>query len=189
MDESDLTRVLRHAFTMHIFKEPEEGFVAHTAASKTLAEIPLFRQWLGHCMDEMWPAAARTVDAMATWPGSEELNQTGFNLATNTSEPYFVDISKSPSRIKRFADAMSFFHAGPGLETSLIMTDYDWAAFGNGTVVDVGGSNGPVAVELARTFPFLRCICQDLPDVVATCVAPEDLADRLSFQAHDFFIV
>lgn len=55
--------------------------------------------------------------------------------------------------------------------------------------IQVGGSSGHDAVALARSFPSLKIIVQDLPGVEpAFCayVSPE-LASRVTFQAHDFF--
>ena len=76
-----------------IFHEPSEGIVQHTAASKTLAETPLLRQYIGMVSEEIWPAATKvcsptirpnsnqtnnrqTVEAWTKWPGSEEPNNT-----------------------------------------------------------------------------------------------------------------
>ena len=55
----DLRRILRHGMTNHIFKEPRKGVVAHTAASKLLAEDPSTRDFVGVRCEEMFPAAAR----------------------------------------------------------------------------------------------------------------------------------
>ncbi|KAF7916247.1 uncharacterized protein EAE98_010832 [Botrytis deweyae] len=55
----------------------------------------------------MWPAVSRVVDAMEKWPGTEEPTHTGFNLAKNTSDPFYVEIQKSPRRAREFADDTS----------------------------------------------------------------------------------
>lgn len=58
--EHDLRRILRYAMTFHrVFQEPRKGFVAHTAASKLLAEDPLIREGVALRCDECWPACAR----------------------------------------------------------------------------------------------------------------------------------
>ena len=73
---SDLRRILRHCMSRHIFKEPQTGFVAHTAASRTLAKNEGIRDriWLG--CEQIWPAAAHLGDAIEKWRGSEEPNET-----------------------------------------------------------------------------------------------------------------
>lgn len=97
-------------------------------------------------------------------------------------------IASNPARAERFAEAMSFFNNSPGLEVKHVVDNYDWAALGeDATVVDIGGSHGDVAISLARQYPNLRCIVQDLPEVIATATPPKGLDDRLSFQVHDFF--
>jgi hypothetical protein len=44
-----------------------------------------------------------------------------------------------------------------------------------------------MCMDLARHFPKMKCISQDLPDVVADVEVPEDLKDRVEIVAHDFF--
>ena len=59
------------------------------------------------------------------------------------------------------------------------------------TVVDVGGSEGKYSIALARSFPNLKFIVQDLPAVVRAVgtkhLVPSELADRVTFMAHDMF--
>ena len=113
----------------------------------------------------------------------------GFNLANDTSDPAYKELSKYPERAQRFADAMTLFSASEGFEPTYLANNYDWAALGSGTIVDVGGSHGPVSIELARKFPNLHCIVQDLPETVTEGkkALPEDLAKQVTFMAHDFF--
>lgn len=56
--EQIITRLLRHAITIHIFDEPKPGFVAHTKASKILADL-IGNNWLGTGTEEMWPASTK----------------------------------------------------------------------------------------------------------------------------------
>ena len=76
LSEPVVRRILRHAMTKHIFKEPRKGIVAHTAASRLLAEDEQMRDWVGASTDDLWPAAANTVEALVTYPDSQEPNQT-----------------------------------------------------------------------------------------------------------------
>ena len=57
-NELDIRRLLRHAMTLRVFREPRKGVVAHTAASKLLAD-PCMLDWLGNTCEETWPAAVR----------------------------------------------------------------------------------------------------------------------------------
>lgn len=58
LNEVDLRRLVRHAMANHIFQE-REGRVAHTAASRILAENGLMGDIMGVMCEEMFPGAAR----------------------------------------------------------------------------------------------------------------------------------
>ncbi|KAL8896142.1 MAG: hypothetical protein Q9207_007858 [Kuettlingeria erythrocarpa] len=184
-----LTRLLRYGMTDHFFRESPPGYVKHTAATKALAVVPLLAPWSLMGMTEVGPAKMHTVDAVAKWPESEEPEHAGFNLANNTSKPMFDVFEENPERMNRFKDAMSFLQTFPGLQNSYVVKGYDWASLGNGVVVDVGGSHGLVSQDIAREFPSLRFVVQDLPKVVedAKTKVPAELADRVTFMAHDMF--
>jgi hypothetical protein len=55
LDIINVRRFLRHAMTNRIFQEVKPGVVAHTAASKILAEDQAMVDWVGFCVEEMWP--------------------------------------------------------------------------------------------------------------------------------------
>lgn len=55
--------------------------------------------------------------------------------------------------------------------------------------MDVGGSHGIIAIELARAFPALQLVVQDLDEHIikdADAQKPADVADRVRFMVHDF---
>lgn len=58
LNEVDLRRLLRHAMTNHVFEE-RDGRVAHTAASRLLAENTTTRDIVGIMCEEMFPGATR----------------------------------------------------------------------------------------------------------------------------------
>lgn len=95
-----------------------------------------------------------------------------------------------PNMARRFAAAMSSFANGHGNSPSFLAQNYPWATIQKGgTIVDVGGSKGNISILLAKQFPDLHFIVQDLPDMIsgATEKIPIDLQSRIEFQAHDFF--
>lgn len=53
----------------------------------------------------------------------------------------------------------------------------------------MGGSSGHVSKAIARLYPNLHFIVQDLPDTIDRVKSdiPTDLNGRLTFQGHDFF--
>lgn len=69
LTEQMVTRLLRHAMTMRIFRESRPGYVAHTKASKILTD-PILREWLRVGTKEMWPAATKGKKILsALFPG------------------------------------------------------------------------------------------------------------------------
>lgn len=57
----NIRRLLRHAMTNRIFKEVSPGVVAHTAASKTLANDDLLQDWVGYCVQDLWPVSNKLM--------------------------------------------------------------------------------------------------------------------------------
>jgi hypothetical protein len=199
--EHDLRRVIRYAAIHHrVFSEPENGFVAHTAASKLLVENDMIVNLMGLTFAECWPAHARVsilnvmVEWFLTWQAvevmaekSEEPNRSGYALANNTPLNMFEFLAQHPDRAKRFAGAMSSTSTA-SLEA--LVSYFDWATLPSGaTVVDVGGAQGHVSFHLARKFPHLNFVVQDMPEVVngAEAKIPEDLKGRVSFLGHNMF--
>jgi hypothetical protein len=133
-------------------------------------------------------AASKTISALEANPSASEPTQTGFTVANNTTdiEPMFVTFGKSPLRAKRMGGAMTSLTGGVGYEMSFLLTMYPWSSLPpTATIVDVGGSHGFVCVELAKQYPEMKFVVQDLPKTVAS--APKDVDSRIQFQAHDFF--
>ena len=65
------------------------------------------------------------------------------------------------------------FEAITAYQLDMPMSDtkaFPWASIGSGTVVDVGGSEGKVSMELAESFPRLSLIVQDRPEVISVCL-------------------
>lgn len=99
-------------------------------------------------------------------------------------------LAATPGRTQRFAGSMGGHLSGPGYEPSFLLDHYDFAALPSGAiVVDVGGSQGHIALAIVRQFPHLKVVVQDLPSVVDQTVdqVPEGLEQQLTFMAHDFF--
>ncbi|GAP82382.1 putative sterigmatocystin 8-O-methyltransferase [Rosellinia necatrix] len=197
LNEQMMTRLLRHAMTMRIFREPEPGQVAHTKASKLMAR-PHMNAWLRIGTHDMWPAATKMLDALEKWPGSQEPSQTGFCLSKNSTESIYDFVGSDPERSAQFAEAMMIWASRPDYAPSHAVDGYDWASLSPGPdcvscirVVDIGGAQGHVAVALARRFPRLEVVVQDMAQVVTGAAArlPADLRDsgRVRFAPHDFF--
>ncbi|PLB54881.1 O-methyltransferase [Aspergillus steynii IBT 23096] len=185
---TDLSHFLRVAIGRHVFHEPKKHIITHTAASKLLVNHPMVKDWLMNIAEEFWPSLTRTVDATTKWPGSEEPNQTGYSLAHNTTESPFRVIESTPARHTQFINAMKYSHIHSAYSVSHLIENYDFGAIGPGTIVDVGGSTGQVSIEIAKKYPQVRCIVQDIPDTIARLdgQVPIEIRSRIRGMAHDF---
>ncbi|KAM7202700.1 S-adenosyl-L-methionine-dependent methyltransferase [Rhypophila sp. PSN 637] len=184
---TDVARFMRIAISRHVFREPRKGVVTHTAASLHLAMNPMLEAWIVNIAEQFWTSVSRTVDATEKWPGSEEPNQSGYSLAHGTYENPFDLIKRDDAVHKRFVDAMSFSHMHSSFSVEHLLNGYDFSSAK--TVVDVGGSQGAVAIALAKRFPTIeQIIVQDLPDTVSGLEAslPTDLKPKIKGMPHDF---
>lgn len=160
--EPHMRRMLRLAIAQGIFREPHPGVLAHTAASRVIAEDESLRQWISWCMGEAWTSAYHTCPALEKWPGSGEPAETGFVLA-HGGQPLFEYLSENSDSQKRFSDMLRFFAraTSPGLSPHYVVKGYSWADLPAGaTVVDVGGSHGEYSQAIAREFPLLKFVVQ-----------------------------
>ncbi|KAI1654696.1 S-adenosyl-L-methionine-dependent methyltransferase [Daldinia decipiens] len=195
LDPINLARLLRHAMTNHVFQELKPGVIAHTAASRLLAEDQDLQAWVIFNTESVYPASAQVVKALRTYPEATSLTRTGFNFAFDTVdlEPMFVTVGKDPKYAERMAQAMNSLTGGEGYELWYLLegcdlTDVDARG---GTLVDVGGSHGFVDVHLAEVYKNIKFVVQDLPSTVESAPKPicadVKIAKRIRFQEHDFF--
>ncbi|CAG8975447.1 hypothetical protein HYALB_00004761 [Hymenoscyphus albidus] len=192
LDEVNVRRFMRHAMTNRIFREVNPDVVAHTAASRVLAEDDAMGDWVGFTTDDIFPAASKVISALTEHPSASEPTQAGFQAANGTTniEPMFVTFGKDPLRAKRMGGAMTSLTGGEGYEISYLLKNYNWASLNehHATIVDLGGSHGFVCRALAEHYPNLKFIVQDLQKTIDS--APklkEPLASRIKYQSHDFF--
>ena len=192
LGETHIRQLIRHAVSAHnLFAEPQPGIITHSAASRLLSEDDALHDWVSYATHELWPAAYHAPDAMHKFPASGEPNETGFSVANNTSKSMFAFLSDHPDRLRRFASVMRFITQRPELGPELVVHAFPWGTLPAGsTVVDVGGSHGLVSIAIARAFPTLKFIVQDLDEPVirsADARKPDDIKERVEFMAHDFF--
>lgn len=84
---------------------------------------------------------------------------------------------------------MTMFSTDEGYEAYHILEAVAWNDIGVRILVDVGGSHGSASIALAERVGAIKCIVQDLPEVVTVgqLGLPSHLRDRITFMAHDFF--
>ncbi|KAB8262555.1 S-adenosyl-L-methionine-dependent methyltransferase [Aspergillus pseudonomiae] len=192
--EPQLRSVVRMAMTNGLFHEGPPHHVTHSATSALLRNDADSYDWAVIMSDLSVPAAFAMVEAHERWPGSIEGNQTAYNIAVDTELSFFNHLAEHPDRKRQFAGFMRSMSRSQGTDAEKLAEGWDWAALGHASVVDVGGSTGHTSVALARKFPDLTFVVEDLPEVVAE--GPEylsslddarDLKPRVSYRAHSFF--
>ncbi|EPE28293.1 S-adenosyl-L-methionine-dependent methyltransferase [Glarea lozoyensis ATCC 20868] len=187
ISESDTRRIVRQAIAFYIFTEPSPGVIAHTAASKALAQLPAVGAFIDFIAGEMLPASTRLVDAMQKWPGSEEPNEAGFALSEGTDFAMMEVVTRDPKRAQCIGTAMTFLHSRPEYDVKYLLDTFPWDNAARGVLVDVGGAKGDVAVDICRALPDVKCVVLDKPEVISGAVVPDDVAGRIEFRGHDFF--
>lgn len=189
--EAHLKRVLRLAMTNDLFAEPTPNHVAHSPLSALLT-TPALADYVTHCLEFSFPVAVKMPEMSEKWHGSEEKNQTAFNVAFDTELPMFGWLRGQPEHARRFAGLMGAMRSSPAWHVRHLVDGWDWASLSRGAkVVDVGGSEGHASVLLAQKYPELKFTVQDLEYVVQQTKEakkiPEELSGRVELMAHDFF--
>jgi len=165
-DPDTLHRLLRALASDGVFAEEERGMFRNTEASEVLRRGDGWDDF-AHLFGGVWLRAVGELDASSE-PSFSKVFGTDFWswLADHPDERAAFDramVQGGEDRVERLA----------GL---------DWR--GDELVVDIGGGNGSLLVELVRRQPGLRGIVFDLPE---TNRDEEALGDRIEFVAGDFF--
>ncbi|MGH3005769.1 MAG: methyltransferase [Gaiellaceae bacterium] len=166
-DPDTLHRILRALASDGVFAEEERGVFRNTEASAVLCGDEGWTDF-AHLFGGVWYRTVGDLDARSPEPPFPRMFGTDFWswLADNPSERAAFDRAMAQGgdrRIERLAAL-------------------DWR--GDETVVDVGGGNGSLLVELLRRQAGLRGVVFDLPETTRDEAA---LGDRCTFVAGDFF--
>ncbi|KAI1183184.1 sterigmatocystin 8-O-methyltransferase [Nemania serpens] len=202
-----VTRVLQHGITLRLFDEVEDDSsrIRHTSRSAALARQPGLQALVSSVLDVTGAPMMTMTSALEMYSKgkselTQDLSETAFALFHSTgpfgkkhanSWDYLENDGEGDRRgwrQQKFVEFMKYIKDIFHLE-GIVLDAYDWAAAGTATVVDVGGSAGHDAILLARKYPNLKLIVQDLPMVKAVFEAecPGDVRDRVSFVEHDLY--
>jgi len=164
-DPDTLHRLLRALASDGVFAEETPGVFRNTAPSELLRD----GAWsdFAHLFGGVWYRAAQGLDptGQAAFPRAFGTDFWSW-LAANPDERAAFDRSMeqgSERRVERLAAV-------------------EWS--GDETVVDVGGGNGSLLVELLRRQPGLHGVVFDLPEAVRD---DEALGERCTFVEGSFF--
>lgn len=185
-----LERILRLAFATNLFKEEPKGYVSHTALSQA---FPVVADWIAlNSRDDYSLSLLHWDDAIKVYtePRPQGQRVLPFNIANKTDAPFFDYVTSDPAHLEIFGKAMtSAGRMNGGDDLKVFLGDFDWAQFGEGPLVDLGGGNGYISAAIARANPQLHLLVQDLPSNEPNFnnMVPDYLKNRVTYQAQDFF--
>jgi hypothetical protein len=165
-DPETLYRLLRALACEGIFAEEERGVFRNTPASELLRDQGGWNDF-AHLFGGLFYRAVADLDASGRTP-----------FEATFGADFWSWLKAHPDERASFDRAM-----GQGKEQRLERLEVvEWR--GDETVVDIGGGNGSLLVELLRVQPGLKGIVFDLPETVRDEAA---LGDRIEFAEGDFF--
>ena len=172
--------------TDHIFCEPQPGFIAHTAASRVLAENPLMQDFVGNVCEVRFPSSARTVDALKKYGKSQDPNQSGFSLCNNTARGLYEELSHDTELSRRWNGAMRALASQ--IDFNFILQSFPWTSYTEPTILDIGGGCGDVSIGLKRHLPSAKFIVQDAAETARKQGEDisVDLNSGITFEFYDF---
>jgi hypothetical protein len=165
-DPETLYRLLRALASDGVFAEQEPGVFANTPASELLREGDGWKDF-AHLFGGLFYRAVADLDASGEPP-----------FPRSFGSDFWAWLEAHPEERAAFDRAM-----GQGKEQRVARLDaVEWR--GDELVVDVGGGNGSLLVELLKREPGLRGIVFDLPETVRDERA---LGGRIEFAEGSFF--
>jgi O-methyltransferase domain len=165
-DPDVLYRLLRALACEDVFAEVEPGVFRNTPASELLREMYGWKDF-AHLFGGVFYRAVADLDASGDSP-----------FEATFGADFWSWLKAHPEERAAFDRAM-----GQGKEDRLErLKAVEW--LGDETIVDVGGGNGSLLVELLRLHPGLHGIVFDLPETVRDEAA---LGERIEFVEGSFF--
>ncbi|KAI0261394.1 S-adenosyl-L-methionine-dependent methyltransferase [Gloeopeniophorella convolvens] len=207
VDSSRLARVLRHLATRHVFKEVAPNIFANNRVSSVLTKSRSLKELradkiskyddasgaalIGHYGDEVMKATSYMSEFLQDTRGFPTPFSLAFKLDGTVWQWYKKQENEWRHRRFRAIFKDSFDQFSP----SSLIDVHPWGSLErDSVVVDVGGNVGPIARFLESSFPHLRYVVQDLPNVICQAPkfwekeSPQALVDgRVVLQEHSFF--
>jgi len=174
-DADSLRRVLRLLVAEGVFVEDTDGRFSNTDVGDALARG--------------FTDAAQLFAGPSVWPAWGDLLET-----VRTGEPAFHRVfgkgpfeyfAERPDEAASFDRAMASFTAAA---SAAVASSYDFTDVER--VIDIGGGEGALLVEVLRANPHLRAAVFDLPQTRARAeaqIAEAELSERYRFVGGDFF--
>ncbi|KAF8577508.1 S-adenosyl-L-methionine-dependent methyltransferase [Ramaria rubella] len=213
-DPQKLSRFIHFLATHHIYREITPNVYTNTRISslmdtlKPSAEIikdPAHKHdntlgltaLMSHHLDEVFKAAAYGWETLADpkTVKSDEIDETAFSRSIKSKESIckFYARPEESFRYSRFSLGMKGVAAFQPKDAILSAFEWDSLPYGS-VIIDVGGGIGTASLPIARDYPDLKLVIQDLPDVINDAKKHwnETMSDavksgRVKLQAHSFF--
>lgn len=172
-----LYRLLRALASVEIFAEDAQGRFGMTPIAECLLDVHGSQRAVALMMGD---------EHYASWGELLYSVQTGKPAFDHIyGKPIFNWLSEHPEEAKIFDAAMTGFH---GSETQAMIEAYDYT--GINTLVDIGGGNGTVLIEVLKKNPVMKGVLYDLPGVIERAksnLATAGVASRCQTIAGSFF--
>ncbi|KAL8701142.1 MAG: hypothetical protein Q9224_000636 [Gallowayella concinna] len=191
--ETTLRSIARMAMTSGFLAETPGGHLIHNTLSYAISEDRHLNHWFCYILQQTVPLMNCLIPAVEKWGDSKENVHTAYSIMRDTELPFFEFLKSRPDLSANFdlyMESQAVIHSGTRIEH--LLQGFDWTALGDGLVVDVGGNAGATSITLAKSFPALHFIIQDLKAPIETARSklpelPADLSKRIETQEHDFF--
>jgi 2,7-dihydroxy-5-methyl-1-naphthoate 7-O-methyltransferase len=177
-DPATLTRVLEHLVTVDVIAGDADGYSVTEIGSELREDHPSHvRRWL-----DMGGAVGRADLSLIHLLETVRTGQPAYPLQYGRG--FWDDLEADTELAASFHAQMS----GRLTDAPALARAYDWGSLG--TLVDVGGGDGALLVEILKAHPSLTGIDLDRPSVVADAQRrfdQEGLAGRAVVVAGSFF--
>ncbi|CAA7266025.1 unnamed protein product [Cyclocybe aegerita] len=212
LDPRKIGRFLRILANHHIYREIKPNVFTNTRISSMLdtlkptAELfahpeqkhentPGLTAMTCHHLDEGYKSAAYTWETVSDPNTTDDTTDSPLSRWTGRKETVW-DFYQRPENLDKYKRFNIGMHGVKALQPSdVCLKAFDWKSLAKGSVVvDVGGGLGTACLPVAREYPDLQIIVQDLPTVIENAKElwqkenPGALeSGRVKLEAHDFF--
>ncbi|KZT74223.1 S-adenosyl-L-methionine-dependent methyltransferase [Daedalea quercina L-15889] len=199
--EQKLVRLMRVLCSDGLYEETEPLWFTNTRISRVLAGNPPASAF--QCLYGTMAVTGAMEHLPTTLLAPTSTNST-FNTETAFQKAHKTQLSPwdliengdgSDPMIAEIREMFPLAMIGQGqMSSTAVVADFPWASLGEGTVVDVGGGVGSMCLDLAKLFPDLRFVVEDLPTSIEkakpiwNAEIPGALeSGRVNLITHDFF--
>ncbi|KAJ7120535.1 S-adenosyl-L-methionine-dependent methyltransferase [Mycena crocata] len=190
LDPRKVSTVLRHLAAQGWFIERAADVYTLSRAGLELCRGKHGRTWLMIPRHDKIASSLLDMITHSEWKMSTSILHSAFQLSHQTHMSYFEYLKHHPIEMENWSRAV---HTYGNVHEEAMIADYSWQKLNPGIFVDCGGSQGFLAITLAKHFPESTFIVQDLPEMVPAAERnflledPEAVREgRLLAETHDF---